>query len=80
MDEPLLEKIEEIGALVGELVKRHHAKAEENTQLNSLVAAMENDYKKARRLLADHEKVLRDRERLKEKITMILDKFEKLRV
>lgn len=80
MDEMLAENLTKIATLVKELVKNYKNTKEENSQLHSLVAAMETDYKKAGRLLNEHEKLLKDRDRLKTKITELLEKFDKLRI
>ena len=80
MDEELLGDLARIENLLGELIKRYKTADSENTQLHSMVTAMESDHKKANRFLSEHEKILKDREKLKGKITELLQKFDKLRV
>ncbi len=69
-----------IDNLLKELLKRHRVYKEENSQLHGLVTAMEIDHKKASRQILEHERLLKDRERIKEKVTGLLEKFEKLKV
>ncbi|GEM_PF-4840751 len=80
MDEGLLDDLSRIENLLAELIKRHRAADSENSQLHSMVTAMEGDHKKANKLLGEHERILKDRQHLKTKITELLEKFEKLRV
>ncbi|MBI2070075.1 MAG: hypothetical protein HYT79_05675 [Elusimicrobia bacterium] len=80
MEQELIEDLDSSLSMLQELSKRHKAFREQNIQLNSLVAAMESDQKKASRLLNDFEKMQKDRERMREKITELLDRLERLRI
>ncbi|MEK7287746.1 MAG: hypothetical protein AAB091_04225 [Elusimicrobiota bacterium] len=80
MDKIFREEFDAVESLLRELAKRHKSAYQETSQLHSLVAAMESDYKKASRLLNEHEKMLKERERAKDKIGALLVKLEELRI
>ena len=80
MNEDLWECFDQLESLVRDLAKQFRDIGLENKQLHGLVSAMEADNKKAVRLIMEHEKLLGARERAKEKISELIEKFDRLRI
>lgn len=80
MREELTESLNRLEILLKQLSKKYKDHSEENAQLHGLVSAMETDTKKAGRLINEHERAIREKERVREKIAELLEKFENLRI
>ncbi|MBI4667881.1 MAG: hypothetical protein HY747_01650 [Elusimicrobia bacterium] len=78
--EELLEEFDVSLKALKELVKEHKALRQDNAQLHSLVVAMESDHKKASHLINEHEKLGKDRDRVRQKIGEIIGKLDKLKI
>lgn len=78
--QPFRDELDAIDSLLKELTRRYKAGRQETAQLHSLVGAMEADYKKASRLLNEHEKMAKDKERARAKINDLLEKLNALRI
>ncbi|MBI4064242.1 MAG: hypothetical protein HY401_08085 [Elusimicrobia bacterium] len=80
MTEELIQEFDETLARLRDFAKRYKETREEGEKLQSLVAAIQADQKKALRLINEYEKMEKDREKVKEKTSQLLEKLERLRI
>jgi len=69
----LYEKVQRAAAEISTLRK-------ERESLTAEIALMEEENKRARRVLREHQELMAERERLKEKLERLMHKLEQLRV